>query len=156
MLGKPSRGWSEITVNSKVLGTASYLSWLPGDILEACIRYLKCAKKDIEKWGTAYGGYGLNIEFDAETYQFGLVEIGSQIYSYDDRKKEEPYINLGNALCNHRENVDFVKKMTEEVISDIENDFEGWKWWDAMDEEEAENNGKDLILLLQEAKNCLL
>lgn len=155
MLGTPKYGWVEIFVNGKRLGTASYLDWVPGLILEPCIRYLKCAKADYERWEHIPGGYGLNIEFDAEGHSFGIVQIGNRIYTYDDCDTNEPYIRILDAVCDYLDDVTFIKNLVKEVINDIRENFEAWTWWDAINEEERKNSEKELNELLKEAELCL-
>jgi len=154
MLGKPFAGWTDITVNGEYLGRASYLEWIPGLVLDPCIRYMQ-ASADYDFMG---GGHGLNIEFDGEDKgSFGLVEIGGRIYSYDYSGDADTYVNLIKPVSNYGDGTKFVRNLIAEVISDIEENYEDWVLWDVMtdDEEEYQQNKRDLDEILAEAKKCL-
>jgi len=157
MLGKPWAGWSRITVNGESLGTASYLDWVPGVVIEPCIRYLEAALKDLERWGHSPGGYGFNIEFDAEGWHFGIVEIGDDFYTYDTKGEEEPYIRLKEIdLEPYRwSGYRFVRELMVEAVRDIEMNFEGWVQWDAFDAADAKRSRQALTELIGEAKELL-
>lgn len=154
MLGKPWCGWSEITVNGDRLGTASYLDWLPGTVLNPCINYLTIVKNNYDKWQTPFGEYGFNIEFDAEGWHFGIVEIGDDFYTYDTRGSEPPYINLKeiDAESYDYQEYKFVLSILKETIKDIEAEFDGWVEWDAYDDEDKRKNQDALNTLLSKAK----
>lgn len=158
MLGTPRIGWSTITVNGKKIGSASYLDWIPGLVITPCIRYLKEALKDIQKWDNASGGYGFNVEFDCESAgKFGIVEIGNDFYTYDTQGTEEPYIRLTELdLEPYRwTGYKFVQSLLNEIVNDIESDFEDWVVWDAFDSKDEQINRQALNTLLNEAKTVL-
>lgn len=166
MLSKPWAGWTTVNLNNETLGDASYLDWIPGLILEPCIRYLKLCKESIEKYGYTSGGYGLNIQFDAEGHYFGIVEIGNDLFTFDTLGKVEPYINLKEIdLSSHDyENYKFIYNLVNEVIDDIESNYEDWILWDVMTnkeeyeeeyKEEYKNSKESLDKILKEAKETI-
>ena len=158
MLNKPLYGWSKITVNNKTLGSASYLDWLPGIVLEPCIRYLECAIRDLRRWDHSPGGYGFNITFDGEEVgHFGIVEIGDDFYTYDTLGNKDPYIQLYEIDLKQFgwQGYKFVQSLLSETIDDIEKYFEEWVIWDAFDEEDAKRNRRELAALLKKAKRVL-
>ena len=158
MLGKPKGGWAKITLCGKDIGAASYLDWLPGIVLEACIRYLECAKRDYDRWGYAAGEYGFNLEFDGEGLgRFGIVEIGEDFYIYDKRGSEPPYVRLTELDLKpfRHDGLKFIKSLTEEVLADIKEYFEQWVIWDAVDEIDADRNREALTGLIANAEKAL-
>lgn len=132
MIGKSKYGWAKITVGSKYIGTASaYLNWLPTLVLEPCVRYLSCAKMDKEHFGYAEGEYGFNLEFDAEGWTFGIVEIGSDFFIFNNRymhdDNETPvYLRQVDLEPYNHNSVRFVLELAKEAVNDIEDNFEEW------------------------------
>ena len=158
MLGTPGGGWVTITVNGKRLGSASYLDWVPGVVLEPCIRYLEAAERDMKRWGHSPGGYGFNMEFDGESMgKFGIVEIGDGFYTYDCWGEEEPYIRLSEIDLKHFKwnGTKFVRALMVEAAADIERDFEAWVYWDAYEKEDVVINRRDLTALLDKVKEII-
>lgn len=156
MLSKPGAGWCRIIIGSEFIGSASYLDWVPGLVIRACMNYLKAVKEcGYDYCDHTEGGFGFNIEFDAEGHSFGLVEIGSRIYVYDDCGNDEPYIRLHKAVSDFGDNTIFVRNLLQEAVNDIEANFEDWVWWDAVNETEAAQSRESLNKLIEEAKNCL-
>lgn len=154
MLGEPFAGWAHINVNGEYIGTASYLDWVPGVVIEPCIRYLKEAIHDLDRWQHIPGKYGLNMEFDAEGWNFGIVEIGESFYTYNTRNQNPPYLNLKEIdLEPYKwEGFRFVQSLMAEAVKDIEEHFEEWVIWDAYDEDDAKQNREDLSGLIIEAR----
>lgn len=150
MLGKPHAGWCPVELNGEELGTASYLDWLPGIILDACIRYLEAVKNGYE------GKVGFNIEFDAEGYYFGLVEVGDGIYTYDTCNHDTSDIRLlKNVAADYSDNALFVRDLALEVMSDIQAHFDDWMWWDALDEMDAKVRRKELLELFRRTEDLV-
>lgn len=156
MLSKPWCGWTQVIINNEKLGSASYLDWVPGLVLDPCIRYLTACTESQNNYDFIGGGYGFNIEFDAEGYNFGLVEIGNNLYSYDTCADKEPYINLKEIdLSEYNYNCyEFIYTLTKEVISDLETNYEDWILWDTMtnDKEEYDKNKEALDEIINKAK----
>ena len=161
MLTKPCRGWTEVFINNERLGFASYMRWVPGDVLDSCIRYLKECKKSMEKYNYIEGGYGFNVEFDGEDKgYFGIVEIGSDFFTFDTYQvKEPPYVKLKEIDLKEYDYDDykFVYNLTKEVIEDIESNYEDWVLWDVMtfDKEEYQEKKYELDKILREAKELV-
>lgn len=154
MLGKPFAGWSHIEVNGRYVGTGSYLDWIPGIVIEACVRYLREAEKDIKRWGYSPGGYGFNIMFDAEGWNFGITEIGDDFYTYDTKGEKPPYVRLEEIDLRpyNWDGSRFIRAILKEAAADIKRDFEDWVIWDAYDSEDEKNNRKALKELLKKAE----
>lgn len=152
MLSKPWCGWCSVEINGKKIGSASYLDWLPGLILDPCIRYVKAQNEVKKKYDYVGRGYGFNIEFDAEGYHFGIVEIGEDFYTYDTCGGEPPYIRLTEIESDEF----FVRNLLQEAINDFEENLDEWAWWSAIDEKEAEQDKKLITEMIEEAKKCLI
>lgn len=161
MLSKPWCGWTKVTINNEDMGSASYLDWIPGLVLEPCIRYLKICKEMKDTYGYISGGYGFNIEFDGEDRgHFGIVEIGNDLYLYDYSDPTPPYLKLKEIDLKDfgYNSYKFIYHLTKEVVSDIESNYEDWILWDTMtnDKEEYDMNKEALDKILKEAKAIIV
>ena len=131
MLGKPFAGWTEISVGTKIIGSASYLTDVPLDLLDAFIKY----------FSQSYATLGFNVEFDAEGYSFGLIEFAEDLYAVDtDTDSDIPNVTrippeiLGLKWANSRK---MLLCLAKELIKDIEQYFDLWVFWDLIETEDT-------------------
>lgn len=131
MLNKPMYGWTDVQCGTEILGSASYLTDVPMDCLDAFITY----------FSQEYKSLGFSIEFDAEGYSFGLVEFAGSLYEMDTAtnsnipniKEITPQmLNMGP----YERPLEMLKGLGKELASDIENHLEDWAMWNPGDEED--------------------
>lgn len=143
MLGTSKYGWVNIYIGEKPIGCASYLTDVPFDLLDSMIQYLSNDNQ-----------LNYSVEFDAEGYHFGLIEISEELYIYDTAVVEEDKINLTRI---HPEDLglesyifarDIVYHLANEVVFDIKSNFRDWLYWmddqKTMDLQEKKERKKDL------------
>lgn len=124
MLGTSKYGWVNIYIGEKPIGCTSYLTDVPFDLLDSMIQYLSDDNQ-----------LNYSVEFDAEGYHFGLIEISEDLYIYDTAVMEEDKINLTRidpedlGLESYASAKDIVYLLAREVISDIKTNFKDWLYW---------------------------
>lgn len=126
MISKPWAGWCNFDLDN-FHGRPSYLTNVPIDILESFINYWE-------------NGTGISIYFDEEGSSFNLVVDPYNVYIIEC--KDEPKLIISNKS---------IEELTAEVITDIENDFQGWCNFDT-DEEAVEEQTQQLEMLLNKLK----
>ena len=154
MLGSSKYGWVNIYIGEKPIGCASYLTDVPFDLLDSMIQYLSNDNQ-----------LNYSVEFDAEGYHFGLIEISEELYIYDTAVVEEDCINLTRIhpedldLETYASAKDIVYLLAREVISDIKSNFEDWIYWmdgpDTMTLEEKEERENILNKKLKQLEKIL-
>lgn len=120
MIKNPKNGWSTFELG-EFIGTPSYLTNVPLDLLEEFTRYWS-------ESGT------LAVYFDEEGTTFTLIANPDSIYIVEE--KDGP-----NLIYIDRN----IKDVTLELIDDVKSDLEGWAYFDCSvtdDEEYAENLSK--------------
>lgn len=149
MLVRPCYGWTRIMFGKKDLGSASYLTDVPVQCMEAMIEFL--SEKDRK--------FNFSIEFDAEGYIFGIVEFhGSLYYIHDDTTDGIPVLEelepelIGLEKYSNVNEV--IGALARELIDDIQAYDKEWILWDCIDEDESEikdreEKMKDLLIKLK-------
>lgn len=115
MLSKPKHGWTTVTVDGRTLGSASYCTDVPNDTLTAFIKYFK-------------KGRPINIVYDGEGTEFGLVTFDDQLYAIYIDDNGLPTINEIDAT---------VKDLALEVIDDIRSNPRAWAEWNYIPDEDS-------------------
>ena len=101
MISNPRHGWCNFKLGT-FKGTPSYLTDVPVDLLDAFLDY------HCKGVGVAW--------FDEEGTEFTLVITPSSLYIIEEKEK----------LILHDFSEMKIEKLEKELISDIENDLEGW------------------------------
>ena len=153
MIGKPRYGWCDIKIGDRVLGSASYLTDVPFQVLDAMIQYLSCDNQ-----------LPFGLTFDAEGYEFGITQIGETLYLFDTQTNDliprlwelDPSL-LNKELGYNPENI--VKCLAKEAIEDIEDNFDSFLYWLDSKEEMAKSEEvcrkMELKNKIQKVKNIL-
>lgn len=123
MLDKPKYGWCNIYVGHNKIGCASYLIDLPVYLLDVFNQYFSADNK-----------LNFGVEFDAEVYDFGLIEFDETLYSVNNKttyeifriKKIEEY---GSGEDTYTSAKNILKILAKELVNDIETNFEEWVYW---------------------------
>lgn len=123
MFSKPIHGWTDITIGD-FTGRGSYLTDIPMDVLDAFISSLDCS-------------IPASIYFNEEGSEFILVSHYNSTYIIVEREKTE-LISI---------DIDYLE-LIKEAIKDIEDNLEGWVYWESFyDLDEDEVNKRRLALL---------
>lgn len=142
MLGKPKYGWCNIMVGQNKLGCASYLIDVPTYLLDVFNQYL-----------SEENNLNFSAEFDAEGYYFGIMEFNETLYFIrDDTLDGNPVLQeisptlLGLECFSRADKI--IKKLAGELITDIENNFEDWVYWEDDEElmEPGESDNRRMML----------
>lgn len=145
MLSKPVHGWSTVKIGV-FKKTASYLTDVPMDLLDAFIQYFN-EKNHLP--------FGVNFEGESEG-MFGIIEIGDELYLHTELFSEETDVMRELKLIKPEDYgfgyfarpKELLRKMAEEVIADIKENLEAWVNWDLdpeCDPDEAFSKRRNLL-----------
>lgn len=123
MLTKPHAGWCKIKVGEMELGTASYMTDVPMNLLNTFIQYL--SEDNCLNFG---------VQFDAEGYSFGLIEFNDTLYFIHNNTSEAVSVLQEitpslSAWCPDSSR-NMIKRLARELYYDIEDYFEDWIYWE--------------------------
>mgnify|MGYP007063240315 CR=1 FL=1 len=141
MLTKPHAGWCKIKIGVMELGTVSYMTDVPMDLLNAFIQYL--SENNCLNFG---------VQFDAEGYSFGLIEFNDTLYFIHNNTSESVPVLQEiapslSALCPDSSR-NMIKRLARELYYDIEDYFEDWIYWEADEKAmESEDTEKRRLIL---------
>ena len=115
MLTKPEYGWCHVIVNGEQIGAASYLTDPALDCLQAFIDRLR-VEEDSPR--------GFSVEFDAEGWEFGLIEFGGELF----------HVHNHNDTCMAQLSSlgfvwDILPGLARECIADIRENMDAWVSW---------------------------
>ena len=113
----PRFGWTEWHVNDHKIGPISYLDDVVEKTCEICMKYL-ILPEDRRT--------GFNIEFEAEGYCSGIVQIGEYFYAYDTTGGSALPVNNLVLLSGEEKGEEFVLEFLSNAISDFEEEPELW------------------------------
>ena len=111
MLTTPKHGWTNLSIQN-FSERASYLTDIPNDCLDAFIYALQTNNPAV-------------IFFDAEGFDFHLV---SSYY--------ESYVIIGSDNTKIYTFEKNIKELAEELVNDIQRDFNDWLNWECYDDGE--------------------
>ena len=139
MLGKPEAGWTDITIGSQYIGTASYLDDVPVETMDAFLKY--------------YQGAPFQVTYDAEGYHFGLFTFDGLVYIVDNKSDNEE-INT-KVIESEKEYFGgyiseeyIIHTLAKECVNDVREHIDGWVDWFTYDDptpEEVETRKKLLL-----------
>lgn len=136
MLSNPDAGWCNVKIGD-FEGEASYLTDIPFVCLNSFIQYLTKGNNI----------NSISMYFDEEGTEFFLVcdyYITYIIIERDETPELKYYNNIG------------IKQLANELIKDLERDFDSWVKWDCCGEEEPEEGRSDeLKLKIEELKKLV-
>lgn len=116
-LSRPAYGWTDVKIGNIELGTASYIRDVPIDALEAFIISLN-------------DGTTFNLSFDAEGYEFGIVEFDDELYFVETADPEHIRGRWINPMWLHLDRKstkeDVLLTLAEELVKDIEGNIDAW------------------------------
>lgn len=120
MLSNPKHGWCNVEIGDFV-GTASYLNDVPFNCLNSFITYF------------TKGNYinCIAVSFDEEGTEFTIVSSYDGTYIIIERGSEP--------TLKHYYNID-IKLLANELIEDLERDFDAWVRWECFDDYEPEKS----------------
>lgn len=131
MISNPRHGWCNFKLGT-FKGTPSYLTDVSIDLLDAFLDY------HCKGVGVAW--------FDEEGTEFSLVITPSSLYIIEEKEK----------LILHDFSEMKIEELEEELVSDIENDLEGWVEFAVYEgyEEKLQYNN-EIRQRIAELKKCL-
>ena len=129
MISNPEYGWCNFDLGD-FHGTPSYITDVVTDIIEFFIKGIQTGRS------IAF--------FDEEGSEFTLIMNPHSFYLIEEDKE-----------CNTRLH-DFsemnISKLIQELITDVEKDIDGWIWFNATNEAEAEKEKSLILQLLSKLK----
>ena len=133
ILSKPGCGWCSIKVDGFTLGSASYLTDVANDFLDALLQFF--SSDNILPFG---------ITFDGEGYNFGIISISEDLYAYTTATATGmPDLHM---LYEDRLLQDAVKDISRQVCNDIITNIEEWASWKVSEEKEEAERNKEILL----------
>ena len=133
ILSKPGCGWCSIKVDGFTLGSASYLTDVANDFLDALLQFF--SSDNILPFG---------ITFDGEGYNFGIISISEDLYAYTTATATGmPDLHI---LYEDRPLQDAVKDISRQICNDIITNIEEWASWEVSEEKEEAERNKELLL----------
>lgn len=135
MFSTPGCGWVNITIGDWT-DRASYLTDPHIEILKSLIN--------------KYKNYTpATIKCDAEGWEYLIVIDDYDVFIIDDKNDDIDYTYRHFDINS--------KKLSQEVIEDIERDIDAWANWSYNEEtpEELEKNKKELLKLIKELRDLI-
>lgn len=164
MLSKPRHGWTEVYIGNIFLGMASYIDDVPFLFLERLIAYFRMQKE----------GYPAEFSLclDCEGYNIGLLSFDRRLYFLDTREECSELFSYKGEVLGIKEispatyhlplysnAFALLKKISQEVIADIEKYLDDWVSFlpeiEFLKEEEIENRRKRLLSDCKTLKNLI-
>lgn len=145
MFSKPKYGWSTVTINDVILGSASYIEDVPIYTLETIINYIKGRSHHFE------------LDYDAEGYNFGICEILNELYAFSTEHKGMKLLCSLDPNYEDMSVMETVRKLAKEIHEDFTRDFEDWvSFFVSIDDEyELEDYRQEFKILLNELDELL-
>lgn len=143
ILSKPWCGWCPIEIGGLHLGSASYLTDVANDFLDALLQFF--VPDNVLPFG---------ITFDGEGYEFGILSISDELYAYTTAtatgvpELHAIYEDLGLR--------DAVHDIGMQVCDDISANIREWASWVIPEsKEEFEKNKKILLLKIGKLRDTI-
>lgn len=164
MLSKPQYGWTGIYIGRTLRGTASYIDDVPFLFLKSLIAYFRMQKEEYPA--------EFSLCLDCEGYEIGLLSFDRKLYFLDTREEcSELFSYKGEVLGikeispmtyqlpPYSDAFALLKKISQEVVSDIEKYADDWVHFlpedDFLTEEEIENRRNRLLSDCKTLKNLI-
>lgn len=129
MFTKPYGGWTDLILNEEKIGNVSYAGGAIIPTLESCHKFLMEYNNGIQSF---------NLVFNQEGSECGIVLINDDFYSWTNA--DSGGIKLLQCLSdvdgNWHDELEFVKKLSAEVIDDYRCCSEEWQRFEALYDEE--------------------
>lgn len=133
ILSKPGCGWCSIKIDGFTLGSASYLTDVANDFLDALLQFF--SSDNILPFG---------ITFDGEGYNFGIISISEDLYAYTTATAT----GMPDLHILHEDKLlrDAVKDIGRQVCNDIITNIKEWASWGVSEEKEEAKRNKEILL----------